>query len=361
MGAPLDTEAVTDAAQPDAAPARPEALLTIEGLHTRFFTRDGIVRAVDGVSFSVGRGETVGVVGESGSGKSVTALSVMRLLPERNARITAGSILLDGRDLSELSERAMRALRGGDIAMIFQEPMSSLNPVLKIGYQIVESIRVHRKLSRPAARRHALHMLELVRIPEPARRLDQYPFELSGGMRQRVMIAMALSCDPKLLIADEATTALDVTVQAQVLALMNDLKQRLGMAVLMITHDLGVVAETADYVVVMYAGKVVERAPVKPLFRQPLHPYTKGLLGSMPRLPAPGQPPSDSRAPLEELEGFVPSLRTPPDGCRFHPRCPFATAQCRAEEPPLIERQTGRHVACFHWDALAGGEKIHNG
>ncbi|WP_420392329.1 ABC transporter ATP-binding protein [Acuticoccus sp.] len=333
----------------------------MQDLRTQFFTRDGVVRAVDGISFDVRRGETVGVVGESGSGKSVTALSVMGLLPRRNARVTGGNIMFEGRDLTALDDAAMRAFRGGELAMIFQEPMTSLNPVLKIGYQLVEALKVHRRLSRMQARRHALAMLELVRLPDPERRLDQYPFELSGGMRQRVMIAMALSCDPKLLIADEATTALDVTVQAQILALVRDLKQRLGMAVIMITHDLGVVAETADRVVVMYAGKVVERAAVKPLFRQPLHPYTRGLLGSIPRLPQPGHDPGEERAPLEELEGFVPSLRDPPGGCRFAPRCSFATSRCRAEEPPLLEVQPGRFTACFHWDALAAAPDVRHG
>ena len=330
------------------------SLLEVEDLQTRFFTRDGVVRAVDGVSFDVRRGETVGVVGESGSGKSVTALSIMRLLPQGNARIVAGRVRLDGRDLTDLDEPSMRRIRGGDVAMIFQEPMTSLNPVLKIGYQLTEAIRVHRRFGRASARRHALDMLRLVRIPEPERRLSQYPFELSGGMRQRVMIAMALSCDPKLLIADEATTALDVTIQAQILQLVRDLKARLGMAVIMITHDLGVVAETADRVVVMYAGKVVEKASVKELFRQPLHPYTRGLLGSIPKLPVAGKKLPLKRAPLEELHGFVPSLRNPPEGCRFAARCPLAKPRCTAEEPPLVEHRPGRHAACFFWRELAG-------
>jgi peptide/nickel transport system ATP-binding protein len=346
-----DREAAVRGEAAAAAPAG-DPVLSVENLHTRFFTRDGVVRAVDGVGFEVRGGETVGIVGESGSGKSVTALSVMGLLPRANARVTEGSIRFDGRDLTTVDEATMRTLRGGDLAMIFQEPMTSLNPVLKIGYQLVEALKVHKGLRRRDARARALKMLELVRIPDPHRRLDQYPFELSGGMRQRVMIAMALSCDPKLLIADEATTALDVTVQAQILALIRELKERLGMAVIMITHDLGVVAETADHVVVMYAGKVVERAPVRPLFRQPLHPYTRGLLGSIPRLPEPGSHPADDREPLEELEGSVPSLRNPPPGCRFAARCPYATARCRDEEPPLVEERPGRFTACFHWERL---------
>ena len=329
-------------------------LLEIDGLRTHFYTRDGVVRAVDGVSFDVRRGETVGVVGESGSGKSVTALSLMRLLPKANGRIVDGRIGFDGRDLTAVGEPVMRRIRGGDIAMIFQEPMTSLNPVLKIGYQLTEAIRVHRGVGRADARRRALEMLELVRIPEPERRIEQFPFQLSGGMRQRVMIAMALSCDPKLLIADEATTALDVTIQAQILELIRELKERLGMAVIMITHDLGVVAETADRVVVMYAGKVVEKAPVKDLFRRPMHPYTRGLLGSIPRLPEKGAAMPARREPLEELEGFVPSLRNPPPGCRFAPRCPLATARCREEEPPLLQERPGRFTACFHWRELAG-------
>jgi oligopeptide/dipeptide ABC transporter ATP-binding protein len=343
----------TAASVAEAAEGAPgEPLLAVEDLNTRFFTRDGVVRAVDGVSFEVRRGETVGIVGESGSGKSVTALSIMGLLPRSNARVTGGAIRFGGRDLAKLDEAGMRALRGGELAMVFQEPMTSLNPVLKIGFQLVEALRAHKRLGRREARARALRMLELVHIPDPQRRLDQYPFELSGGMRQRVMIAMALSCDPKLLIADEATTALDVTVQAQILALVRELKERLGMAVIMITHDLGVVAETADHVVVMYAGKVVERAPVRPLFRQPLHPYTHGLLGSIPRLPTPGSAPPDDREPLEELKGFVPSLREPPPGCRFAPRCPFATTRCHEEEPPLEEVRPGRFTACFHFEAL---------
>ncbi|MFW5679176.1 MAG: ABC transporter ATP-binding protein [Pseudomonadota bacterium] len=344
--------------EPETGIAVGRSLLEVEALQTQFFTRDGIVRAVDGVSFDVHRGETVGVVGESGSGKSVTALSIMRLLPPGNARIVGGRIRLDGRDLTDVDEATMRRIRGGDVAMIFQEPMTSLNPVLKIGYQLAEAIGVHRGFGRRSARQHALAMLKLVRIPEPERRLNQYPFELSGGMRQRVMIAMALSCDPKLLIADEATTALDVTIQAQILELIKDLKARLGMAVIMITHDLGVVAETADRVVVMYAGKVVEKASVKDLFRQPLHPYTRGLLASIPKLPVAGVELRGKREPLPELQGFVPSLRNPPAGCRFAERCAMARPRCRAEEPPLVRVGGGRESACFFWQEMTG-DRVH--
>ncbi|RAH97286.1 peptide ABC transporter ATP-binding protein [Acuticoccus sediminis] len=336
-----------------AATAAP--VLAIDGLKTQFFTRDGIVRAVDGVSFDVRRGETVGVVGESGSGKSVTALSIMRLLSKRTGRIVDGTIRLGAEDIVGASEPRMRQIRGKVASMIFQEPMTSLNPVLKIGYQITETIRVHEGLGRAEARRRAVEMLRLVRIPEPERRIAQYPFELSGGMRQRVMIAMALACNPQLLIADEATTALDVTIQAQILQLILELRQKLGMAVIMITHDLGVVAETCDRLVVMYAGKVVERGTVREVFRRPLHPYTKGLLASIPRLPQKGAVPKGRRGKLVELPGFVPSLRDVPAGCRFAPRCALATDRCRAEEPPLMEMVPGRLTACFEAHRLMEG------
>ncbi len=331
----------------DAAP-----VLAIDGLKTHFFTRDGVVRAVDGVSFDVFRGETVGIVGEFGSGKSVTALSIMRLLSQRTGRIVDGAISLAGDDVVDASETRMRQIRGKVASMIFQEPMTSLNPVLKLGYQITETIRVHEGLGRAAARARALEMMRLVRIPEPERRMQQYPFQLSGGMRQRVMIAMALACNPKLLIADEATTALDVTIQAQILELIRDLRQQLGMAVIMITHDLGVVAETCDRLVVMYAGRVVERGTVREVFRQPLHPYTKGLLASIPRLPNKGAVPVGKRGKLVELPGFVPSLRETAVGCRFAPRCALATEHCTQEEPPLMEKVPGRLTACFEADRL---------
>jgi peptide/nickel transport system ATP-binding protein len=333
---------IEDAPAADAA----EPVLQIEGLKTHFFTRDGVVRAVDGVSFAVGRGETVGVVGESGSGKSVTALSIMRLIPKGTGRIVEGSVRLAGRELVRASEKTMRQIRGNAVSMIFQEPMTSLNPVLKIGYQLVEAIRVHQNLGRAAARARAVELLRLVHVPEPERRVGQYSFELSGGMRQRVMIAMALACRPSLLIADEATTALDVTIQAQILALVRELQEKIHMAVVMITHDLGVVAETCDRVVVMYAGKVVERGTVRDVFRQPLHPYTKGLLGSIPRLSAHGSD-AGPRSKLEELPGAVPSPRNMPRGCRFAPRCAFVTERCRRDEPPLLGYMPGRESACF--------------
>ncbi len=354
MATELRAEA-TGGGAPEAAaeePAHHPAVLTIEGLKTHFFTRDGVVRAVDGVSYELRRGETLGVVGESGCGKSITALSVMRLVPSPPGRIVAGSIRLDGVDLLTLSESRMRQIRGNEISMIFQEPMTSLNPVLKIGRQLTETIRLHQGLSKRDALARAVEMLRLVHIPEAERRVQQYPFELSGGMRQRVMIAMALSCNPKVLIADEATTALDVTIQAQILNLMLELRQKLGTAIIMITHDLGVVAETAQRVVVMYAGKVVEEAPVRELFRRPLHPYTKGLLGSIPRLPTPSAPRLDARQRLSEIPGMVPALRDMPPGCRFAPRCPYAVDRCRREEPPLAPKVPNHLTACWEADRL---------
>ncbi|HET6468966.1 MAG TPA: ABC transporter ATP-binding protein [Geminicoccaceae bacterium] len=338
------------ATEAPAAAARP--VLSIEGLKTHFFTRDGVVKAVDGVSYDLRRGETLGVVGESGCGKSITALSVMRLVPSPPGRIVAGSIKLDGIDLLTLSESRMRQIRGNDVSMIFQEPMTSLNPVLKIGRQLTETIRLHQGLGKRDALDKAVEMLRLVHIPEAERRVHEYPFQLSGGMRQRVMIAMALSCNPKVLIADEATTALDVTIQAQILDLMLELRGRLGTAIVMITHDLGVVAETAQRVVVMYAGKVVEEAPVRELFARPLHPYTKGLLGSIPHLPLPGAPRPAARARLSEIPGMVPSLRDLPEGCSFAPRCPLATDRCRREEPPLEPHVPGHRSACWEWEQL---------
>ncbi len=284
-------------------------ILDVRGLHTNFFTRDGVVYAVDGVSFQVAAGETLGIVGESGCGKSVTALSILRLIPPRSGRIVDGQVLFQGQDLSQLSEPEMRTIRGNEISMIFQEPMTSLNPVMTIGDQIAEAISIHQKLGRRAALARAGEVLGLVRIPDAARALKTYPHQLSGGMRQRVMIAMALSCNPKLLIADEPTTALDVTIQAQILKLMIDLKKRVGAAVIMITHDLGVVAETVERVVVMYAGRKVEEAPVKALFRRPRHPYTIGLMQSMPRGKRGKIAKGAERARLQEIPGIVPSLR----------------------------------------------------
>jgi peptide/nickel transport system ATP-binding protein len=328
-------------------------LLEIEGLKTHFFTRDGIVRAVDGVSFSIAPGETLAVVGESGCGKSVTSLSVLRLIASPPGRIVAGRIRFQGQDLLELSERRMRDIRGNEISMIFQEPMTSLNPVLTIGRQITETLSLHRGLGRQAAEARAIEMLRLVGIPEPAR-IERYPHELSGGMRQRVMIAMALACNPKLLIADEPTTALDVTVQAQILDLMRQLKAKTGTAIILITHSLGLVAEMAQRVVVMYGGRKVEEAPVAPLFARPRHPYTRALLGSVPRLRSSltGNGKTRLKTRLAEIEGVVPSLKEAIAGCIFAPRCRHATEQCRQSYPPLEEKAAGHWVACWNADRL---------
>src|SRR5437588_4440918 len=326
-------------------------LLEIEGLKTHFFTRDGIVRAVDGVSFSVAAGETLAVVGESGCGKSVTSLSILRLIASPPGRIVEGRISFEGRDLLALSERGMRDIRGNEISMIFQEPMTSLNPVLTIGRQIAETLTVHRGLGAQAAETRAIEMLRLVGIPEPAQRIKQYPHELSGGMRQRVMIAMALACGPKLLIADEPTTALDVTVQAQILDLMRELKAKTGTAIILITHSLGVVAEMAQRVVVMYGGRKVEEAPVEALFARPRHPYTRALLGSVPRLRS--SLARNGKGRLAEIEGVVPSLKEAIAGCIFAPRCRHATRHCEQSYPPLEEKAAGHWVACWEADRLA--------
>ncbi len=331
--------------------ARVAPLLEVDDLRTWFYTRDGIVRAVDGVSYRVYPGETLAVVGESGCGKSVTSLSVLRLVASPPGRIVSGRLVFEGRDLLGLSEAAMRGIRGNEISMIFQEPMTSLNPVLTIGSQIAEALVLHQGLDRRAATARAVEMLRLVKIPEPERRVTQYPHELSGGMRQRVMIAMALSCNPKLLIADEPTTALDVTIQAQILDLMRELKTKTGAAIILITHDLGVVAEMAQRVVVMYAGRKVEEAPVEALFARPLHPYTRGLLGSIPRLAEAAD--GSARKRLAEIPGMVPSLKEEMPGCLFAPRCPHATARCATEYPPLEEASPGHWVACWEWKALA--------
>ena len=316
------------------------AALEVDGLVTEFRTPAGVARAVNGVSFHVDAGETLGIVGESGCGKSVTALSLLRLVPSPPGHIVAGSARLEGRDLLSLPEREMRDLRGNRIAMIFQEPMTCLNPVLTVGFQIAETLRRHQRMSRASARTRVVELLDLVRIPEAARRAGEYPHQLSGGMRQRAMIAMALACNPGVLIADEPTTALDVTIQAQVLDLMRDLQDRLGTAVVLITHDLGVVAETAHRVVVMYAGRKVEEASVEDIFAKPLHPYTQGLLASVPRLGGGG-----SR--LAEIPGVVPALSELPPGCAFAPRCPRADARCRGGVPPF-ETTEGHGVACWH-------------
>jgi peptide/nickel transport system ATP-binding protein len=319
------------------------ALLSVEDLRTHFFTRDGIVRAVDGVSFTVARGETLAIVGESGCGKSVTSLSILRLIASPPGRTVGGRVMFEARDLLRLPVAEMRRIRGDAISMIFQEPMTSLNPVLTIGRQITEVLALHRGMSREDAARRALEMLRLVHIPEAERRIGQYPHELSGGMRQRVMIAMALACEPRLLIADEPTTALDVTIQAQILDLMRELKSRTGAAIMLITHDLGVVAEMAQRVVVMYAGRKVEEAPVADLFARPRHPYTRGLLDSMPKLRARGE-----ARRLAEIPGTVPSLMEPIPGCTFAPRCPFAAERCRREFPPLEEKAPGHVAACWY-------------
>jgi oligopeptide/dipeptide ABC transporter ATP-binding protein len=335
-----------------------DALLSIRGLTTAFETDAGRLRAVDDVSFDAQRGQTLAVVGESGCGKSVTALSVMRLVPSPPGEIEEGEIQFEGRNLLTLPEKEMRSVRGAQISMIFQEPMTSLNPVYSVGSQIVEAIRIHRRMGRREGRERAIEMLQLVGIPSPRERMDAYPHELSGGMRQRVMIAMALSCDPKLLIADEPTTALDVTIQAQILELLRRLQDKLGMSIVFITHDLGVVAEFANEVVVMYAGRVVEIGPVTKLFRDPLHPYTRGLLASVPPLDvsrAAGPP-----ARLPTIDGVVPRLTDLPPGCRFAERCQFRAEQsdyqrCFNEEPELRRLEDGRSVRCHFAELGHGG------
>jgi peptide/nickel transport system ATP-binding protein len=321
-----------------------DLVLEVKNLKTVFFTNSGLFKAVDDVSFTVKRGETLAIVGESGCGKSVTALSLMRLVPDPPGRIVGGSISLEGTELLALDEAQMRAVRGNRISMIFQEPMTSLNPVMRIGDQIVEAVRLHRNLSRKEAGNIAVEMLRLVRIPEPARRAREYPHQLSGGMRQRAMIAMALACRPALLIADEPTTALDVTIQAQILALILDLQKELGTGLVLITHDLGVVAQTAQRVIVMYAGRKVEEASVEALFADPKHPYTRGLMASIPSVPASGVPVQER---LNEIPGTVPSLVRLPKGCSFAPRCKLAVKRCEAEYPPLADWGGGHLAACW--------------
>jgi oligopeptide/dipeptide ABC transporter ATP-binding protein len=324
-----------------------ETLLRVEDLRTHFFTDDGVVRAVDGVSYEVRAGETLAVVGESGSGKSVTALSILRLVPQPPGRIVGGRLQFKGRDLLALSPREMREIRGKEISMIFQEPMTSLNPVYTCGEQIIETLVLHERIDRRAARARAIEMLRLVGIPAPEQRVDEYPHQMSGGMRQRVMIAMALACRPAILIADEPTTALDVTIQAQILELLKSLQRELGMAVLLITHDLGVVAETADRVAVMYAGQVVEYADVHAVFKRALHPYTAGLQASLPRL-------GERQEHLRVIPGNVPNPVRFPAGCRFHPRCPVAQARCR-EVPPIHTFEGGHLSRCWRADEIAAG------
>jgi len=326
-------------------PSSDERVLAVDDLTVRFYTRDGIVRAVNGISLNISRGETLGIVGESGCGKSVTSLAVMGLIPQPPGRIESGSIRMEGRNLLNLTEKEMRKVRGNEIAMIFQEPMTSLNPVLTIGFQISESLMLHQGFSKKEAFAKAEEFLNIVQFPEAARRLNEYPHQMSGGMRQRAMIAMALSCNPKILIADEPTTALDVTIQAQILHLMVDIKKRLQTAIIMITHDLGVIAEMADRVMVMYAGSKVEEATVHRLFDHPLHPYTRGLMASIPSIDAPTEPEAARR--LEEIPGIVPSLRQDIVGCAFAPRCKFAKDRCRHDAPPLEEHASGHWAACW--------------
>lgn len=320
-----------------------DALLDVRGLRTCFHGNDGVVPAVDGVSFSISRGQTLGIVGESGCGKSVTALSVMRLVPSPPGKIVAGRIIFDGVDILSMRQAEIRRIRGNSISMIFQEPMTSLNPVFTVGEQISESIMLHEGLGKSEARGKAIEMLHRVGIPSPEKRVDEYPHQMSGGMRQRVMIAMALSCDPKLLIADEPTTALDVTIQAQILRLMLKLREDFGTAIMLITHDLGVIAQTADKVAVMYAGRIVEMADVASLFRMPCHPYTIGLLGSIPLL-------NESRDRLHTIRGTVPNPMELPPGCRFQPRCDAAKEICRESEPPVVDLDDCHLVCC--WKAL---------
>ncbi len=336
--------------------ATAKTVLEVEGLKTYFFVRQGIVKAVDDMSFSLKAGEKLAIVGESGCGKSMTALSILRLVPDPPGRIVAGSVRLNGRELLKLSDAEMRRVRGNHISMIFQEPMTSLNPVWSIGNQISEAVMLHQNVSRHEAFEKAVEMLKLVKIPEPARRAREYPHQLSGGMRQRAMTAMALACNPQVLLADEPTTALDVTIQAQILDLILELQERLGTAVVLITHDLGVVAETAQRVIVMYGGKKVEEAAVEDLFETPLHPYTQGLLAAVPHLAAMSgldvNLPARSR--LKEIPGIVPALVNLPKGCTFAPRCAFASDVCRNEFPPYESKRPGHSVACWHSDKLQG-------
>jgi len=323
-----------------------EPLLVVDGLQTWFFTRDGILRAVDGLSYQLNPGETLGIVGESGCGKSVGVLSILGLVPMPPGRIVAGSIRFRGRELVDLAETAMRAIRGNEISVIFQEPMTSLNPVMPVGKQIAEPLMLHQGLSRRAAFNRAAEMLDLVRIPDARRRLSEYPHQLSGGTRQRIMIAIALACRPDILIADEPTTALDVTIQAQILRLLRQLQRELGTAVILISHNLAVIAESVQRVVVMYAGRKVEEAPVAALFRRPRHPYTVGLLGSVPRIVR-GSPPPRTR--LAEIPGMLPSLSERLAGCAFAPRCSLATEACRRAPPPPLKEQAPHHfAACWH-------------
>jgi oligopeptide transport system ATP-binding protein len=326
-------------------------LLQVKDLKTYFFTDDGVVRAVDGVTYDIQIGEIMGLVGESGCGKTVSALSILRLIPNPPGRIIAGEILFEGEDLLKTDDEEIRNIRGHRIAMIFQEPMTSLNPVLTIGRQITESLELHLKMDRASATRRAIELMEMVGIPEAKTRIHDYPHQFSGGMRQRVMIAMALSCNPKLLLADEPTTALDVTIQAQILELLTKLTRDLGTAVIIITHNLGVVARYADRVYVMYAGKIVETAAARELYGNPRHPYTLGLLKSVPRLD------QTRKDRLEPIEGFPPDLIHMPEGCSFRPRCKYAVARCQREEPPLQPVTSAHQAACWEWQRVGKGAK----
>lgn len=320
-----------------------QPLLSVQDLKTYFYTEEGTIKAVDGVSFTVGKGETVCVVGESGCGKSVTALSILRLIPDPPGRIVSGSILFDGQDIMKLEKEDLRRLRGRQISMVFQEPMTALNPVFTIGDQITEAILVHEKMPRHQAEQKAVELLSLVGVPSPAERIRHYPHQLSGGLRQRVMIAMALACRPALVIADEPTTALDVTIQAQILDLLTDIKKKIGMALLLITHNLGVVAAVGQRVIVMYAGRIVEEAGVDNLFSRPLHPYTRGLLASLPHISLDKEPPHR----LTPIPGTVPSLSALPRGCTFQNRCKEVHKECLITEPQLLEVEKGHFVRCF--------------
>ncbi|HEY1541377.1 MAG TPA: ABC transporter ATP-binding protein [Xanthobacteraceae bacterium] len=344
-----EKSAAAPAERPSDAP-----LLAVDDLRTHFFTRRGVVKAVDGVSFAVAAGETLAIVGESGCGKSVTALSLMRLVPDPPGRIVGGSVRLAGVDLVTLDEETMRDVRGKDVAMIFQEPMTSLNPVLTVGSQIAEILLLHEELTRREAWNKAVEMLRLVRIPEPEQRARAYPHQLSGGMRQRAMIAMALACNPKVLIADEPTTALDVTIQAQVLAIILDLQRKLGTALILITHDLGVVAETAQRVIVMYAGRKVEEASVEDLFAHPQHPYTRGLMASIPRLAVMLGAGETAPERLQEIPGMVPALSDLPPGCTFAPRCAYAQDRCLQAFPDYEEKKPGHWAACWRSHEIFG-------
>lgn len=331
-----------------------QKVLEVKNLKTHFFTKEGVSKAVDGVSFYLNKGETIGVVGESGCGKSMTSLSILNLIPSPPGKIVDGEILLHGKNIVGLSQEELRKIRGKKISMIFQEPMTSLNPVLTVGEQIAETIRLHEKLPRKQAWDKAVEMLRIVGIPSPEKRAKQEPYQLSGGMRQRVMIAMALACSPDVLIADEPTTALDVTIQAQILEILKDLQQKMGMSIIFITHDLGVVSEMCDKVAVMYAGQVIEEGVTEQLFEEPLHPYTRGLIDSLPKL-------YEEQDELQTIEGSVPSPYHYPEGCRYADRCPFAQELCRAAQPELIEMAEGRKVRCYQysekWNLQESGER----